>query len=504
VCGRLRGPLALASVLLVLGSACTVGPDYVRPSMISPDAYKELDGWKIAQPRDGLARGPWWEIFADPQLDALEARVSISNQNLAVSEAQYREARALVREARAAYFPTVTLGLGYTRSRQSTTFVFGSTGGSSSGTSAGSATSTGTSGSSGGARSDFQLGLDFSWELDVWGRIRRGVESNRAAAQASAGDLEAARLSFQAELAQDYFQLRTLDAQKQLLDETVSAFEKFLRLTQDRFRSGVASQADVVQAETQLKTTQAQAIDVGVQRAQLEHAIAILMGEAPSSFSLPPTPLTATPPAIPVGVPSELLERRPDIAAAERRVAAANAQIGVAVAAFYPTITLNASSGFESSSLAKWFTAASHFWSVGPGISQTVFDGGLRHAQTDAARAAYDATVATYRQTVLAAFQGVEDNLAALRILEEESGVEDEAVKAAQKSVDLTTSQYKAGTVSYLNVITVQTIALTDEVTAIQIRGRRMAAAVLLVQALGGGWTVAELPSPQDVTKRNP
>jgi NodT family efflux transporter outer membrane factor (OMF) lipoprotein len=504
VCGGFGGSLALAAALLVLASACTVGPDYVRPSMWSPDAYKEIDGWKIAHPRDDLARGPWWEIFADPQLNALEARVSISNQNLAVSEAQYREARALVREARAAYFPTVTLGLGYTRSRQSTTFVFGSTGGSSSGTSASSSTSTGTSRSSGGAQSDFQLGLDFSWELDVWGRIRRGVESNRAAAQASAGDLEAARLSFQAELAQDYFQLRTLDAQKQLLDETVSAFERFLRLTQDRFKSGVASQADVVQAETQLKTTQAQAIDVGVQRAQLEHAIAILMGQAPSTFTLPPAPLAATPPAIPVGVPSELLERRPDIAAAERRVAAANAQIGVAVAAFYPTITLNASSGFESSSLAQWFTAASHFWSVGPGISQTVFDGGLRHAQTDAARAAYDATVATYRQTVLSSFQTVEDNMAALRILEQENGVQDDAVKAAKKSVDLTTDQYKAGTVDYLNVITVQTIALTDEVTAIQIRGRRMAAAVLLVQALGGGWTAGELPSPQDVTKRNP
>jgi NodT family efflux transporter outer membrane factor (OMF) lipoprotein len=509
VCGRLGGPLVLALALLVLGSACTVGPDYVRPSMISPDAYKELGGWKIAHPRDGQARGPWWEIFADPELDALEARVSISNQNLAVSEAQYREARALVREARAAYFPTVTAALGYTRSRQSTTFVFGSTGGASSGTSASSSTSTGTSGSSGssgssgGAQSTFQAGLDFSWELDVWGRIRREVESNRAAAQASAGDLEAARLSFHAELAQDYFQLRTLDAQKQLLDDSVSAFEKFLRLTQDRFAAGVASQADVVQAETQLKTTQAQAIDVGVQRAQLEHAIAILMGEAPSSFSLPPTPLTAIPPAIPVGVPSELLERRPDIAAAERRVAAANAQIGVAVAAFYPTITLNASSGFESSSLAQWFTAASHFWSVGPGISQTVFDGGLRHAQTDAARAAYDATVATYRQTVLTSFQGVEDNLAALRILEEENGVQDDAVKAAKKSVDLTTDQYKAGTVDYLNVITVQTIALTDEITAIQIRGRRMAAAVLLVQALGGGWTTAELPSSADVTKRD-
>jgi len=494
---RLGAPLALAGALLLLASACTVGPDYVRPSMFVPDAFKELDGWKVARPQDALARGPWWEIFGDSQLNALEERVSISNQNLAVVEAQYREARALVREARAAYFPTVTLGLGYTRFRQSTTVTQRSASGSS--------TSSGTSsvgGSSGQPQSDFMLGLDFSWELDVWGRIRRTVESNRASAQASAGDVEAARLSFQAELAQDYFQLRTLDAQKQLLDETVSDFERFLRLTQDRFANGVASQADVVQAETQLKTTQAQAIDVGVQRAQLEHAIALLMGQAPETFSLPAVPLAATPPAIPIGVPSELLERRPDIAAAERRVAAANAQIGVAVAAFYPTVTLNASSGLESSSLAKWFTAASHFWSVGPGISQTVFDGGLRRAQTDAARAAYDGTVATYRQTVLSAFQGVEDNLAALRILEEENGVQDGAVKAAQDSVRLTTDQYKAGTVSYLNVITVQTIALTDEVTAIQIRGRRMAAAVLLVQALGGGWTAAELPSPADVTKR--
>ena len=499
--GRLGGLLVLASALLVLASGCTVGPNYVRPSMWSPDSYKELDGWKIANPRDGLARGSWGEIFGDPQLNALEPRVNISNQNLAVAEAQYRNARALVREARAAYFPTVTLGVGFTRSRQSSTFGVGSSGGSSTGTST-SGTSSSVGSSSSRAVSDFQMGLDFSWELDVWGRIRRTVESNQASAQASAGDLEAARLSFQAELAQDYFQLRTVDAQKQLLDETVSAFEKFLRLTQDRFASGVASQADVVQAETQLKTAQAQAIDVGVQRAQLEHAIAILMGQAPSSFSLLPTPLTATPPAIPVGVPSELLERRPDIAAAERRMAAANAQIGVAVASFYPAITLNASSGFESSSLTKWFTAASHFWSVGPGISQTVFDGGLRRAQTDAARAAYDATVATYRQTVLAAFQGVEDNLAALRILEAENAVQDQAVKAARKSVDLTTNQYKAGTVSYLNVITVQTIALTDEITAIQIAGRRMAAAVLLVQALGGGWTAADLPSPADVTKR--
>jgi NodT family efflux transporter outer membrane factor (OMF) lipoprotein len=495
--GYLVRPLALISATLALSTACTVGPDYVKPTMPSPDAYKELDGWKIAHPRDDQIRGPWWEIFGDPQLDTLEARVSVSNQNLFAAEAQYREARALVREARAAYFPTVTLGLGYTRSLQSSTFVTGSSTGSSNGQPS---SPTSIAGSS-GAQSTFELGLDFSWELDVWGRIRRMVESNRASAQASAGDLAAARLSFEAALAQDYFQLRTLDAQKQYLEETAADFEKFLRLTQDRYASGVASQADVAQAETQLKTTQAQAIDVGVQRAQIEHAIAILIGEAPSDFSLPAAPLTGAPPAIPVGVPSELLERRPDIAAAERRVAAANAQIGIAVAAFYPTVTLNASSGLESSNLVKWFTAASRFWSVGPGISQTVFDGGLRRAQTDAARAAYDATVATYRQTVLSAFQGVEDNLAALRILAQENVVQDQAVTAAQKSVRLTTNQYQAGTVSYLNVITVQTIALTNEVTSIQIRGRRMVAAVLLVQALGGGWTAADLPSPAAVTK---
>jgi NodT family efflux transporter outer membrane factor (OMF) lipoprotein len=473
-----------------------VGPDYVRPTAIVPDAYKEGGGWEPARPQDHVPRGAWWEIFGDPQLNALEAQVNISNQNLAVAEAQYREARALVREARASYFPTVTLGVGYARSRQSSTLVAPSAR-----TSSGGASSSG--GTSSNALSDFQLGLDFSWELDVWGRIRRSVESNRAGAQASAGDLEAARLSFHAELAQNYFQLRTLDAQKQLLDATTAAFAKFLDLTRNRYASGVASQADVVQAQTQLKTTQAQAIDIGVQRAQLEHAIALLLGEAPSTFSLPAAPLAAAPPAIPVGVPSELLERRPDIAAAERRVAAANAQIGVAVAAFFPSVTLNASSGFETSSLAKWFTAASHFWSVGPGISQTVLDGGLRWAQTDFARAAYDATVAAYRQTVLIAFQGVEDNLAALRILAEENNVQDEAVKAAQESVKLTVNQYKAGTVSYLNVITVQTIALADEVTSIQIRGRRIAAAVLLIQAVGGGWNTAELPSAKEVTERD-
>ena len=469
----------MAALLVATLSACmVVGPDYVRPTAITPDAYKEIDGWKVAQPKDDVIRGSWWEMFGDPQLNALEAQVSISNQNLAVAEAQYRQAQALVREARAAYFPTATIGIGANRSSASTK------------------TATGTDSARRGLRFlTIRCPFDVSWELDVWGRIRRTVESNQANAQASAADLEAARLSAQAALAQDYFQLRTLDAQKQLLDATVAAFEKSLDLTKNQYASGVVSSADVLQAETQLKTTQAQAIDVGVARAQTEHAIAVLIGQAASTFSLPAMPLTATPPAIPVGVPSELLERRPDIAATERLVASANAQIGVAEAAFYPSVTLNASLGLESSSLAKLFTAASRFWSVGASISQTVFDGGLRRAQTDFARAAYDATVATYRQTVLTAFQGVEDNLAALRILEDENRAQDEAVKAAQQSLSVITNQYKAGTVSYLNVITAQETVLSNELTAILIRGRRMSSAVLLIQALGGGWNVSNLPS---------
>jgi NodT family efflux transporter outer membrane factor (OMF) lipoprotein len=467
---------AIGMAMLMLMSGCTaVGPDYVIPTTITPDAYKENDGWKVAQPRDDLIRGAWWEIFGDPQLNALAAQVSVSNQNLAVAEAQFRQARALVQEARASYFPTVTIGIGASRSSKSPRTGVGPT-------------------ARGTAISDYSLPIDASWELDVWGRIRRTVESTQASAQASAADLENARLSYQATLAQGYFQLRTYDAQKQSVDANVAAYEKSLELTKKLYASGVVSRADVLQADTQLKTMQAQAIDIGVARAQTEHAIAVLIGQPASTFSLPAIPLTANPPAIPVRVPSELLERRPDIAATERLVASANAQIGVAEAAFYPSVTLSASFGLESSSLAKLFTAASRFWSVGANISQTVFDGGLRRAQTDFALAAYDATVATYRQTVLTAFQGVEDNLAALRILEEEARLQDEAVKAAQQYLNVITSQYKAGTVSYLNVITAQATVLSNELTAIQIRGRRMTAAVLLIQALGGGWKTSELP----------
>jgi len=475
----------LLSAVIAGVTGCVVGPSYVRPSVVTPEAYKEIDGWKVAQPQDDARRGAWWETFNDPPLAALEARVSVSNQTLAAAEATYRQATALVREARAAYFPTVTVGVGYTRQRPSSTVTSAS--------GIGGATGIRTSG--GGSSNFFQLPIDVAWAPDFWGKVRRSVESSQAGAQASAADLETARLSLQAELALDYFQLRALDAQRQLLDASVTAFERSLELTRIRYEGGVASQVDVAQAQTQLETTRAQAIDVGVQRAQLEHAIALLVGQPPSSFALPTTPLTTPPPSIPVGVPSELLQRRPDVAAAERRVAAANAQIGVAIAAFYPSITLSASAGFESSGLAQWLTWPSRFWSVGPGISQTVFDGGLRRAQTAEARAAHEASVANYRQTVLGAFQGVEDNLAALRILEDESRVQAQAVAAAQRSLALTTAQYRAGTVSYLNVVTTQTIALTNEVTAVQILGRRLTASVLLVQALGGGWRDSDLPA---------
>jgi NodT family efflux transporter outer membrane factor (OMF) lipoprotein len=482
--GRRAG--VLVAVALVAAAGCSVGPDYVRPAAETPGAYKEMTGdgeWKPAQPSDGSVRGPWWEVFGDPTLNSLEAEVSISNQNVLVAEAQFRQARALVLAARSQFFPTATIGAGYTRSRPSATLAS-------------------SIGPPQGASNDFILPLDVSWDIDVWGRIRRNVEGNRANAQASAGDLEATRLLFQSELAQDYYLLRTLDAQRALLDAAIAAFQTSLQLTRNRYAGGIASAADVAQAETQLKTTQAQATDLGVQRAQLDHAIAILIGRPPAAFGIAVAPLPATPPAIPVGLPSELLERRPDVAAAERRVAAANAQIGVAVAAYYPTVTLSATAGFESGSIAKWFMWPSRFFSVGPAVTETVFDGGLRSAQTASARAAYDASVAGYRESVLGAFQDVEDNLAALRILETEAREQDEAVRAAERSLALTTNQYRAGIVSYLNVVIAQTAALTSEQTAVGIRGRRLNASVLLIKALGGGWSVDQLPTDREVTRR--
>jgi len=337
-----------------------------------------------------------------------------------------------------------------------------------------------------------------SWEPDIWGKVRRTVEANEASAQASAADLASISLSAQTALAQDYFQLCELDAQKKLFAATVSAYQRFLDLTKNRYAGGVASKADVLQADTQLKTTQAQAIALGVQRAQLEHAIAMLIGKSASVFSIPETPLSLTPPTIPVSVPSVLLERRPDIAAAERLAAAANAQIGVAEAAYYPNISLTATGGFEGSQLSNWLTWPNRLWSIGAAAAETVFDAGLRSAQTAQARAAYDASVASYRQAVLTGFQEVEDNLAALRLLEEEAMAQDEAVKSARQSLQVSINQYKAGTISALNIITVQTIALNDEQTAVGIAGQRMTASVLLISALGGGWDTSELKRAGD------
>ena len=461
------GILALALV------GCAVGPDYLRPDAAVSDAYKEATGWKVAEPQDESNRGNWWEIFGDPQLSALIESIDISNQNVRLAEAQFRQAQALAAQSRAVLFPTLDANASITRSRSPTGLVGGTT--------------------AGRIINNRSVALSSSWELDLWGGLRRALESSTAGAQASAADLAAARLSAQAELASDYFQLRVLDAQKQLLDDTATAFDKSLELTRNRYTAGVAAKVDVVQAETQLKSTQAQAIDTGVQRAQFEHAIAILIGKPPSEFSLASVPLAVTMPRVPLGLPSELLERRPDVAAAERRAAAANARIGVAKAAYFPSLTLSGNTGFRSAAATDLFAASSRFWSIGPALAQSIFDAGLRRAQTEQAIAAYDATVAEYRQAVLAGFQEVEDNLAALRILEEEAQVQDDAVRAARESVLLTTNQYKAGILSYINVVTVQTTQLSNERTAVGILGRQLVAAVTLVKALGGGWSAAEI-----------
>jgi NodT family efflux transporter outer membrane factor (OMF) lipoprotein len=468
-------------------SACMVGPDYVRPQAEAPAAYKEAEGWKTAQPRDEAIRGNWWEVFDDAELNALEAQIDVSNQTLKAADARVREARALVAQARAALFPTVSANATATR---------GGTGSRAGGVSgAGSGTS--------GVRNNFNLALDASWELDLWGRVRRNVESTEASAQASVGDLGAAKLSAQAELAQDYLLLRVQDATIRLLDDTVAAYERSLQLTRNQYAAGVAGRSDVVQAETQLKSTQALAIDARIQRAQFEHAIAILVGKAPAELSISVVPFEAKFPSIPTGMPSELLERRPDVAAAERRAAAANAQIGVAEAAFFPAVTLSATGGFQSSVISNLLSVPSRYWSLGAALAQVVFDAGLRRAQTDRAIAAYDESVANYRQTVLTAFQDVEDNLAAMRTLEEEAGVQDEAVKAARESLAIVLNQYRAGTANYLAVIVLQAAALSNERAAISILGRRLTASVALVKALGGGWKEASAVTADETTKPN-
>jgi len=469
----------LTSLSLLLLGGCTVGPRYARPAAPAPPQYKELPpAWKAAQPNDQVARGKWWEVFEDEQLNKLEEQINVSSQTLKAAQAQFEQARAIVRINRSNLYPSVTAGVNVTRSHQSTNRPNGRLSPASNYT-------------------DLQLPVDASYEADVWGRVRRAVEAARANAQASAADLESVSLSLHAELATDYFQVRALDAEEQLLNSTVSAYEKALRLTQNRYTGGIASQVDVAQAQTQLETTRAQAIDLGVQRAQFEHAIAVLIGQPASTFTLAVSPLANTPPVVPVGLPSELLERRPDVAGNERRMAAANAQIGIARAAYYPAITLSATGGFESTSIASWFNGPSGFIAGSASALVTAFDAGRRRAVTDEAQAAYDQSAANYQQTVLGAFQEVEDSLAALRLLEDEAKTQDAAVAAAEHSLALSTNRYKGGVATYLEVITAQSFALSDQRTAVEIAGRRMAASVSLIKALGGGWSSANLPIVQ-------
>jgi len=466
--------MSLAGTLVVAG--CTVGPKYNRAAVDTPPTYKEMGDWKTAQPNEKNLGGAWWEIFQDPQLNTLEQQIDVSNQNLKAAAAQYTQARALLRYYRADYYPTIDGGASATRNRISNNRPPQLS-------------------TDGVTYSDFQIPLELSYEVDVWGRVRKTVESQRGQAQASAADLATVNLSMHAQLALFYFEARSLDAEEQLLNSTVSQYEQALQLTESRFKGGIASEVEVQQANTQLETTRAEAIDVGVLRAQYEHAIATLIGKPASSFSLSPLPLTAPPPSIPAQLPSELLERRPDIAAAERRMAAANAQIGVAKAAYYPNITLGATGGFESGVITTLISGPSILWSVGPSAVMPIFDAGRRRANLDQAIAAYDETVANYRQTVLTGFQQVEDNLAALRILEKEADTQQLAVIASEKSLQLSLTRYRGGIMSYLEVTTAQSAALGDEVTAVNILGRRMTSAVLLIQALGGGWDSSSLPA---------
>jgi NodT family efflux transporter outer membrane factor (OMF) lipoprotein len=471
----------VAAFALIAGG-CAVGPAYHPPPAPASPAFKEPppDGWKNAEPNDAIARGRWWEMYNDPQLNALEQQVSISNQNVLAAMARYREARDQVRVARSSLFPTIGVNPSITASHASGTLVRN-----------GNVVNVPT-----GTVVDYTLPVDVSYQADVWGSIRRSVSAAAATAQASAADLENASLTYQAQVAEMYFEMHGLDAAASLLQTTLGLYQQSLQLTQDRFNVGVASGADVAQAETQLAMTRAQLVDLGVSRAQFEHAIATLVGKPPSEVSIAAATLAGVPPPVPVGLPSALLERRPDIASMERSVAAANEQIGVAKAAFFPSVLLNASGGFESTSLTQWLSWPSRFWSVGPQLAATLFDGGKRRAQVDLAEAAYDESVALYRQTVLTAMQQVEDQLSGLRILEQEAQADADAVRAAQQALDIVTAQYTAGTTDYLQVIVAQAVALQAQRAAIDVQTRRLTASVLLIEALGGGWSTAQLPPP--------
>ncbi|MBV9154745.1 MAG: efflux transporter outer membrane subunit [Acidobacteriaceae bacterium] len=457
----------------ILLASCTPGPPYTKPSVPAAPAFVEQEGWKAAQPGDGQIRGKWWELFGDPQLDALEEQVAPANQTLKASEANFRQARAQINANRSNLYPQISVNPQITANRISGHSPTGLVG---------------------YQYGNFVLPVEVSYDADFWGRIRRTIANAREQFQASAADLENVRLQVQTELAVDYFEARSLDAEKQLLDDTVTAYQKALQLTQNRYEGGIASKAEVVQAETQLDQTQAQDIDIGVARAQYDHAIAVLIGKPPEEFKLARMPLKNNPPSIPVGVPSVLLQRRPDIAAAERQVAAANEQIGIARAAFFPDLLITATGGFQGSSIVNWLTWPSRYWAVGPQLSETIFDFGRRRAQVEIAQASYEAQVANYRQAALTAFQEVEDNLSTLRILEEESSKQHEATIAAENSLQLSLNRYKGGLVTYLEVVTAQGTALTNERTEVDLLRRRMDASVQLIKALGGGWTIAQLP----------
>jgi NodT family efflux transporter outer membrane factor (OMF) lipoprotein len=487
---RERVLLALESALLFFLSACTVGPDYLRPGAPVPAQYKEA-GWKVGEPLDAIERGAWWSVYNDPVLDGLERQIDISNQNLAAAEAAFRQAEFIVAQARAQFFPIASINANAQRSR----------GG---GTAGSGTTPVGGGGGGGRITNFFSTSTAASWTPDLWGRVRRLVESNVASAQASAGDLASARLAAQGALASDYLQLRVADELKRLLEATAKAYAESLRITRNQYAAGIASASDVAQAETQLRSTEAQAIAVGVTRAQLEHAIAVLIGKPPAELTIPPSDVVTEVPLVPAGLPSALLERRPDIASAERQMAAANAQIGVAVAAYYPTITLSADYGVMALQIAKLFTDQARFWAFGSSLAETVFDAGARAAVVGEARAVFDQTIANYRQTVLTAFQQVEDQLAALRILADQAEAEAAAVKSAREAERIINNQWLAGTVAYTSVVVAQATALANEETALNIRQNRLVASAALIQALGGGWDAAQLPSRERIEEDAP
>jgi NodT family efflux transporter outer membrane factor (OMF) lipoprotein len=480
-------PLCLLGLSLALAS-CALGPDYQRPELHPPEHFKEAAGWKQAAPADAFARGAWWELYGDAELNALITRLVLSNQNLAASAAQYRQARALRRSSRAAFFPTLSSSTSMTRAGQGggdstvrTTDGFSVEGGNSASIS-----------------KSYELSLTSSWELDLWGKLRRSLESNTASFDASAADLAAMRLSLQSELVQTYLQLRVLDIQHRLLAATVQAYQRALRLTENQYRAGIVPRSDVTQAMTQLRSTEAEAIDLEWQRAQHEHAIAVLIGVPPSELSIARREQTPPLPPLPPGVPSSLLERRPDVAAAERRVIAANAEIGVAKAAWFPDLTLSATGGYRTSSFANWIDMPNRFWSVGPQLALTLFDGGQRRAESERVQAVYEQTVAEYRQAVLDSFREVEDYLVQLHVLERESQVQEQALEAARESLRLIENQYRAGTVDYNSVVDVQTSALSNERNQLTLLGSRLTTSVQLIAALGGGWDLKQLHPPQE------